>query len=294
MTLCLSKIFSYNIVFNGKAKGWFLLPSYRAYLLRGNYTICLFVVCYLKRLSPLWSFHQQQAEKKAKHTKNEWDLAKQSSVLEDRLSGLQTKLQRNREQAARVTAQAASAQRQAGDLKQVISPAGASKSRQTEPLWRLILWPQLTVPFISSSLSAGLRSVACVSRDPDGHEGSSVVEGDSREDRSPLTKLGCSVSSLHLLLPGLPVVSSSSVSFLSDVQDSCHWSVLGAFTLYSNSITLPITKTKKWKSPAKENRSSYKSQSELIKQLWEIPYSSRLLKETINSFSQQDISGWLR
>uniref|UniRef100_M3Z3G3 Laminin subunit beta 4 n=1 Tax=Mustela putorius furo TaxID=9669 RepID=M3Z3G3_MUSPF len=59
-----------------------------------------------------------QAEKKAKHTKNEWDLAKQSSVLEDRLSGLQTKLQRNREQAARVTAQAASAQRQAGDLKQ--------------------------------------------------------------------------------------------------------------------------------------------------------------------------------
>ncbi|VCX20317.1 unnamed protein product [Gulo gulo] len=59
-----------------------------------------------------------QAEKKAKHTNNELDLAKQSSVLEDRLSGLQTKLQRNREQAARVTAQAASAQRQAGDLKQ--------------------------------------------------------------------------------------------------------------------------------------------------------------------------------
>nr|XP_025728478.1 laminin subunit beta-4-like [Callorhinus ursinus] len=62
-----------------------------------------------------------QAENGAKDTENELDLAKQQSVLEDGLFRLHTKLQRNREQATRVTAQAALAQRQAGVLEQAFA-----------------------------------------------------------------------------------------------------------------------------------------------------------------------------
>lgn len=88
------------------------------------------MVCYTKRLSPFWSFNRQQAEKEAKDTENKLDSAKQQSVLEAGLSQLRTTLQRNRGRAARVRAQAASAQRQAGGLEQVSSPTSATKSRQ--------------------------------------------------------------------------------------------------------------------------------------------------------------------
>lgn len=66
-----------------------------------------------------WSLNQQQAENQAKETKNELHLAKQQSALEDGLSQLWTKLQRNRDQASRVKAQAESARRQAGGLEEV-------------------------------------------------------------------------------------------------------------------------------------------------------------------------------
>lgn len=87
-----------------------------------------FLVCCIERLSPSWSFNQQQAENQARET--ELDLAKQQSALEGGLARLQTKLQRNRDEAVRVGAQAESAQRQAGGLEEVAGPTPATKSRQ--------------------------------------------------------------------------------------------------------------------------------------------------------------------
>lgn len=49
-----------------------------------------FLLCYIERLSPSWSFNQQQAENQARET--ELDLAKQQSALEGGLARLQTKL----------------------------------------------------------------------------------------------------------------------------------------------------------------------------------------------------------
>ena len=89
-----------------------------------------FLVCCIKRLSPFWSFNQQQAENQARETENELDLVKQQSALEGGLARLQTNLQRNRDEAVRVGAQAESARRQAGDLEEVIGPTPATKSRQ--------------------------------------------------------------------------------------------------------------------------------------------------------------------
>nr|KAF6319658.1 laminin subunit beta 4 [Myotis myotis] len=60
----------------------------------------------------------QQTENKAQETENELDLAKQQSALEDGLSRLRVKWQRNQEQAIHVGAQAESAQRQAGGLQE--------------------------------------------------------------------------------------------------------------------------------------------------------------------------------
>ncbi|XP_070280772.1 laminin subunit beta-4 [Myotis yumanensis] len=59
-----------------------------------------------------------QTENKAQEPENELDLAKQQSALEDGLSRLRVKLQRNQEQAIHVGAQAESAQRQAGGLQE--------------------------------------------------------------------------------------------------------------------------------------------------------------------------------
>ncbi|TKC35705.1 hypothetical protein EI555_014030, partial [Monodon monoceros] len=84
-------------------------------LQRAHY-IMYFLVCYIERLSPSWSFNQQQAENQARET--ELDVAKQQSALEGGLARLQTKLQRNRDEAVRVAAQAESAQRQAGGLEE--------------------------------------------------------------------------------------------------------------------------------------------------------------------------------
>ncbi|ELK01304.1 Laminin subunit beta-4, partial [Pteropus alecto] len=59
-----------------------------------------------------------QAENQAKETKNELDLAKQQSALEDGLSQLRIKLQRNQEQAIHAETQAEPARRQAGSLEE--------------------------------------------------------------------------------------------------------------------------------------------------------------------------------
>ncbi|KAM5204002.1 laminin subunit beta-4-like, partial [Hipposideros larvatus] len=59
-----------------------------------------------------------QAETQAQETKNDLDLAKQQSALQDGLSRLQIKLQGNQEQAIQAEAQTESAQRQAGGLKE--------------------------------------------------------------------------------------------------------------------------------------------------------------------------------
>lgn len=89
---------------------------------------CLFASCYIKKLPFFCSLNQQQTENKAQETEHELDLAKQQSALEDGLSRLRVKLQRNQEQAIHVGAQAESAQRQAGGLQEVISPTPATKS----------------------------------------------------------------------------------------------------------------------------------------------------------------------
>lgn len=59
-----------------------------------------------------------QAETQAQETRNELDLAKQQSTLEDGLSRLQSKLQRIQERAIQAEAQAKSAGRQAGGLEE--------------------------------------------------------------------------------------------------------------------------------------------------------------------------------
>ncbi|KAM9077023.1 LOW QUALITY PROTEIN: laminin subunit beta-4 [Megaptera novaeangliae] len=67
-----------------------------------------------------------QAENQARETENELDFAKQQSAQEGGLARLQTNLQRNRDEAVRVGAQAESARRQAGGLEEVIGPTPAS------------------------------------------------------------------------------------------------------------------------------------------------------------------------
>ncbi|KAB0394765.1 hypothetical protein E2I00_006734, partial [Balaenoptera physalus] len=62
-----------------------------------------------------------QAENQARETENELDFAKQQSALEGGLARLQTKLQRNRDEAIRVGAQAESARRQAGGLEEELA-----------------------------------------------------------------------------------------------------------------------------------------------------------------------------
>ncbi|KAB1276260.1 Laminin subunit beta-4, partial [Camelus dromedarius] len=79
----------------------------------------------------LQSFIQQQVDQQAQETKKELDLAKQQSALEGGLGRLRTKLQRGRDEATRVRAQAESARRQAGGLEEVVHPIPATESRQT-------------------------------------------------------------------------------------------------------------------------------------------------------------------
>ncbi|KAJ8778657.1 hypothetical protein J1605_013334 [Eschrichtius robustus] len=71
-----------------------------------------------------------QAKNQAWETENELDFTKQQSAQEGGLARLQTKLQRNRDEAIRVGAQAESARRQAGGLEEVIGPTPATKTRQ--------------------------------------------------------------------------------------------------------------------------------------------------------------------
>eukprot|EP00069_Balaena_mysticetus_P004206 bmy_17244T0 len=75
----------------------------------------------LQRLSPFWSFDQQQAENQTRETENELDFTKQQSALEGGLARLQTKLQRNRDEAVCVGAQAESARSQAGGLEEELA-----------------------------------------------------------------------------------------------------------------------------------------------------------------------------
>lgn len=75
-------------------------------------------------------FNQQQAESQAKEIKNKLDLATQQSELEDGLSLLQTKWQRNRDQAGQAKVKAESASGQAGDAGKVIIPPTANGSIQ--------------------------------------------------------------------------------------------------------------------------------------------------------------------
>ena len=89
----------------------------------------MFVSCYIKRLSPLWSLNQQQTENQAKETKNELDVAERQSALEDELFQLWIKLQRNQEQAILAEAQAESARGQAGGLEEVSSPTTVTESK---------------------------------------------------------------------------------------------------------------------------------------------------------------------
>lgn len=106
---------------NGKSKGIISLYT----------QLISFIFLFHKEIFPFWSLNQQQAENQAKDMKNALDLAKQPSELEDGLSLLWTKLQRNEDQAVSVKAQAESAHRQAGRVEQVISPTTATKSRQS-------------------------------------------------------------------------------------------------------------------------------------------------------------------
>ncbi|XP_073921097.1 laminin subunit beta-4 isoform X3 [Castor canadensis] len=71
-----------------------------------------------------------QAESQAKEIKNKLDLATQQSELEDGLSLLQTKWQRNRDQAGQAKVKAESASGQAGDAGKVIIPPTANGSIQ--------------------------------------------------------------------------------------------------------------------------------------------------------------------
>lgn len=159
----------------------------------------MFASFYIKKLSFFCSLNQQQTENKAQKTDN--DLAKQQSALEDGLSRLRVKLQRNQEQAIHVGGQAESAQRQAGGLEEVISPTPPPRAHSAS--LKLIPYPQIFVPFISVSCSAGTCSVVNVCRDPDGREDGG---GLSLEKAEVLWPNPIAVFTAHPLVPGFLVI----------------------------------------------------------------------------------------